>query len=120
MNIVQAIGCAVAECSITVLMACAATAPMPICTKPVMPDAVPAACGRTLIAPATALGRKMPLPQDRKNCAGNTVSGPPNGNACASAIERTAPKICNPMPARIMLSMPKRGDRRAAIRLPIM
>ena len=42
------------------------------------------------------------------------------GKSVASTIASAAPKICKPTPARIMLSTPKRGDSRAAIRLPIM
>ena len=41
---------------------CVNAAPTAICVKPVMPDAVPAACGRTLTAPAMAFGNSSPLP----------------------------------------------------------
>ena len=82
------------RCAITWLMACAASAPIPICTKPVMPDAVPAACGRTLIAPAIALGRNMPLPNDRKNCAAKHRPRPADRQTpVRNAIAATAPTI---------------------------
>ena len=41
---------------------CVDAAPIAICVKPVMPAAVPAACGRTLTAPAMAFGSSKPLP----------------------------------------------------------
>ena len=41
---------------------CVEAAPIAICAKPVMPEAAPAACGRTLMAPAIAFGSSKPLP----------------------------------------------------------
>ena len=59
---IQAIGIASLRPASAIEPICAEAAPIAICVKPVMPDAVPAACGRTLIAPAIAFGSSEPLP----------------------------------------------------------
>ena len=42
--------------------ACEHSAPNPICKNPIVPDAVPAACGRTLTAPAAEFDITKALP----------------------------------------------------------
>ena len=55
---------------------CAITAPNNICVQPSRPEAVPAASGRTLTAPAIAFGSTMPLPIEIKAGAVMTARGP--------------------------------------------
>ena len=61
-SIIQAIGMALAAPASSIETICVAAAPIAICAKPAMPEAVPAACGRTLTAPAMAFGSSKPLP----------------------------------------------------------
>src|SRR5262245_27945328 len=61
-NMIHTNGAALVASATGYAMSCEMIAPQPICTQPVTPEAVPIASGRTLTAPAMALGSAMPLP----------------------------------------------------------
>src|SRR5262245_42656609 len=61
-NMIHTNGAALTASATGYAMNCEMIAPQPICTQPVTPEAVPIASGRTLTAPAMALGSAMPLP----------------------------------------------------------
>ena len=85
-----------------------------------MPEAVPAACGRTLTAPASALGIINPLPIEMMICGTKMIAGPPPGNAMTSAHSATAPKSAISVPHQIMRSTPSTADHWAAMKFPAM
>ena len=69
---------------------CVTAAPSAIWVKPMMPAAVPAACGRTLTAPEIAPGSSRPLPKFTISCGPNTMNGPQDiANVASTAASAT-------------------------------
>src|SRR5262249_55844356 len=116
----SAIGSTVAALARTRPPSCTKAAPIVIWTQPRKPDAVPAACGRMLTAPAIALGSMTPLPKPITSCGTNTIAGPRSGAAAASAIAATAPTPSIARPRKIMRSTPSRVESREVRKLPAM
>src|SRR5665647_1664037 len=109
-RIIHAIGIAVLPAARKIDTTCVEAAPIDICTKPVMPEAVPAACGRMLTAPAMEFGSSKPLPYEITSCGRKMIAGPASGIVATKPTVRAAPITSKPMPAMIRLSIPKRWD----------
>ena len=89
--------------------------------KPVMPAAVPAACGRTLTAPAIAFGSMKPEAKPMIICGVMITSGPPSGSSSIhDDADRRADATVTATPARIMASTPYCADQRPAAKFPAM
>ena len=88
--------------------------------KPVMPDAAPAAAGRTLTAPAIALGSMKPDAKPMIICGAKITQGPPCGSISTKAMPSAAPNTVTATPARIIALTPYCADQRPAAKLPAM
>ena len=80
-SISHSIGIASEARAMTWPESCAAKAPIAIWMKPVMPEAVPATCGRMLTAPAIDVGSSRPLPKPMMICGRKIVAISQPGNA---------------------------------------
>src|SRR4030081_3206832 len=87
----SAIGRTVAASASTRPPSCTKAAPTIIWMQPRNPAALPAACGRTLIAPAIAFGSITPLPKPVTSCGTKMLPRPPAGGE--------APRPAPPAPA---------------------
>ena len=101
-------------------MSCEVAAPSPICMKPMMPAAAPAACGRALTAPAIAFGSMKPEEKPMIICGAKITHGPPCGSISIHAMPTAAPSTVTATPARIIASTPYCADQRPAAKFPIM
>ena len=88
--------------------------------KPMMPEAAPAACGRTLTAPAMAFGSMKPDAKPMIICGAMTTAGPLSGSIRIQTMPTTAPSTVTATPARIMTSTPYLTDQRPAAKFPAM
>ena len=95
-----------------------ASAPAPICSAPISPEAVPASIGRTLIAAATALGWVMPLPI-ATSAIGRKKPSRLGGASSGRASASSPPATVTMLPIRSIRPVPSRPTSRAAVKVPL-
>ncbi len=106
----SAIGSTVVAWASTRPPSCTKAAPAIICVNPTNPEAVPAACGRTLMAPAIAFGSITPLPNPMTSWGTKMMAGPHEWAKAASITAPAVPIASMTRPHQIIASMPCRSD----------